>query len=175
MHKELEGQTKTSLLQVAANAARQAEHSALPVRTTEEFRELVMSAAKLCGWDVKPTQVNVGVGVQVATVDTATAEAERMRSIERLQAQLERIREPGAHALPAKEAAIVEEDEQQPASADELRQQPPFAEVPAKAPPEPSTPAPQLPKLPGYIASWQPDQHQADEGGGNDWGSRAGL
>ncbi len=58
---DLEGATKTALMQALAKAAQQvAGKEALEISSTAQLRDICLAAARIFGWDEKPqTQVNI--------------------------------------------------------------------------------------------------------------------
>jgi putative ATPase subunit gpP of terminase len=80
-HKELEGVTKTALMQTLAKAAQQvAQKQALDVSNTAQLRDICLAAARLFGWDGSPVApVTVNTTVQTGIV---CDEATRKRIIE---------------------------------------------------------------------------------------------
>jgi hypothetical protein len=85
-HKELEGATKTGLMQTLAKAAQQvAGKDALDVSSTAQLRDICLGAARIFGWK-GDSQVNVEVNNQVGVV---VSEAKRRE----MQAQLRAIQD----------------------------------------------------------------------------------
>src|SRR5262249_22702540 len=80
-HKELEGITKTGLMQTLAKAVQAlAQKDALTVETIGQFKDACLAAAKLFGWDGKPqAEININNQVGVGIVCT---EEQRQRLIE---------------------------------------------------------------------------------------------
>jgi hypothetical protein len=88
-HENLEGATKTALMQTLAKAAKQvAGRGALDVSSTGQLRDICLAAARIFGWDEKP-QAQVNIANQVGLVcDEATrarliAQRERLMTGER--------------------------------------------------------------------------------------------
>ena len=76
--KDLEGATKTALMQTLAKTAQQvAEGDALDVSNTAQLRDICLAAARIFGWDEKP-QAQVNINNQVGVI---CDEATRMRLI----------------------------------------------------------------------------------------------
>lgn len=102
-HKELEGATKTALMQTLAKAAKEglAKKDALPVETIAQFKDACLAGAKLFGWDGKP-QATVNINNQVG-VGIVCTEEQRQRLI----AQLDRLKDrPAMTTLPAQPAQL---------------------------------------------------------------------
>lgn len=88
-HEELEGATKTALMQTLAKAAQQvAGKQALDVSNTAQLRDICLAAARIFGWK-DDAQVSVAVNADKAAVLVCTEE-QRQRLIklrEKIQAE----------------------------------------------------------------------------------------
>jgi hypothetical protein len=77
-HEDLEGATKTAVMQTLAKAAQEvAGKEALDVSNTAQLRDVCLAAARIFGWDGKP-QTEVNITNQVGVI---CDEATRMRLI----------------------------------------------------------------------------------------------
>lgn len=127
-HKELEGATKTALMQTLAKAAQQVSgKDALEISNTAQLRDICLAAARIFGW-TGDSQVNVAVNNQVNVVCNEQTRMElieqRQRLLEardtRLQASQVSIDAPKANPDTRASAHVARMEETSPATLLEL-------------------------------------------------------
>ena len=102
-HAQLEGQTKTGLMQALAKAAQQvAGKDALDVSNTAQLRDICLAAARIYGWKDEP-QTKVNITNQVGVVVT---EEQRQRLIALLEEQQRARAEPVVSAAAPDESQV---------------------------------------------------------------------
>jgi hypothetical protein len=86
-HEELEGATKTALMQTLAKAAQQvAGKEALDISNTAQLRDICLAAARIFGWDGKP-QTEVTITNQAGVVCDEATRARLIKLREEIQAE----------------------------------------------------------------------------------------